>query len=386
MLSIRSKKRAAANIYIVIALAIIFIFLVSGTAFGMVFALIKRLTGAQASSSAICSSIPDGGSDYLHTNITTTTFGGCNNGKCADSQDNCMGSGGISTGCDAPTDMYAALPLSSVAAQCQGDVNKCAHVQVINPSNNKSVVLAVVDTGPWNTNDKDYVFGQARPQAETGIDTRGRTTNRAGLDISPKAMSTLSGGDKFNWRFTNLTLEGNTPSGCYGTASGIGLNNVPLFKQGDPRWGSLAYNPPGVSGRTIRSSGCGPTSVAMVLSFYGKNITPDVAAKYSLAHGYRVEGGTSGALACAMAKEYGLQCEDIGQNFNQAWSILKNGQPLILSVKGPSRFTSVGHFLVLTGMQGNTIYVNDSGGRNVQTASAGEIETYIHLGFFYIHP
>lgn len=177
----------------------------------------KRTGDPNSISGAACGGIPDGGSEYLHENIKVTSFGGCGkNGRCADSDDNCEGSSGLSTGCEAQTKMYAALPLKSIPALCKDDLQKCARIQVSNPTNNKSLVLAVVDTGPWYVNDKDYVMGTARPKAESGKNAKGRTTNKAGLDVSPEARKIL-GSDYVNWKFTNLPLSDNSASGCDST-------------------------------------------------------------------------------------------------------------------------------------------------------------------------
>lgn len=155
----------------------------------------------------------DGTTDFLHENITTTTFGNGDPNStrphhCADSGDNCETAYGMFTGTDPPTPYYAALPARF--SGCNSKMDKCPRIEVINPTNNKSMVLLVIEIGPWNTNDKSYVFGQSRPQAESGTDTSGRTTNKAGLDIGPEAMKALGGGSgsKFNWRYTTKLVNG----------------------------------------------------------------------------------------------------------------------------------------------------------------------------------
>lgn len=56
-------------------------------------------------------------------------------------------------------------------------------VLVTNQANGKSCAALVLDVGPWNEHDCNYVEGGARPGAETGTDERGRTTNHAGIDL-----------------------------------------------------------------------------------------------------------------------------------------------------------------------------------------------------------
>lgn len=211
------KTRSSGVIGIVVAIGVLLLLITAGTAAGMTLSSIRNNTGDTPGTGTCLPGIPDGGSDYLHTDIYTTQFSGCGkNGKCADPQDNCIGSGGINTGCSAPTKFYASLPLKSIAAKCKGSIDNCPKIQVINPENNKSLVMPVVDTGPWNINDSSYVLGSSRPQAESGTDTMGRKTNKAGLDVSPAAKEFL-GGEKLNWKFTTLPMEGpnvNANTGC----------------------------------------------------------------------------------------------------------------------------------------------------------------------------
>jgi len=64
-------------------------------------------------------------------------------------------------------------------------------VRVVNPANGKSIRALVLDVGPWNEHDHAYVFGGARPHAESGTDTRGRTTNKAGIDLGEAVWKAL---------------------------------------------------------------------------------------------------------------------------------------------------------------------------------------------------
>lgn len=56
-------------------------------------------------------------------------------------------------------------------------------LRITNPLNWRSTTAIVLDVGPWNTDDDAYVLGGERPQAESGKDSRGRTTNRSGIDL-----------------------------------------------------------------------------------------------------------------------------------------------------------------------------------------------------------
>jgi len=76
-------------------------------------------------------------------------------------------------------------------------------VRVSNPRNGKSIRALVLDVGPWNEHDHAYVFGGARPAAESGVDTRGRKTNRAGIDLGEAVWTALgmTDNDAVEWEF-----------------------------------------------------------------------------------------------------------------------------------------------------------------------------------------
>ena len=64
-------------------------------------------------------------------------------------------------------------------------------VRVSNPVTAKSCIAIVLDVGPWNEQDRAYVFEGARPAAESGKDERGRLTNCAGIDLGEAVWSAL---------------------------------------------------------------------------------------------------------------------------------------------------------------------------------------------------
>ncbi|MEO7993281.1 MAG: hypothetical protein ABI743_02690 [bacterium] len=64
------------------------------------------------------------------------------------------------------------------------------------------VTAPVEDIGPWDTADPYWTTG-VRPNAEDGVDSRGRHTNGAGIDISPALLHALglSATGKVDWRW-----------------------------------------------------------------------------------------------------------------------------------------------------------------------------------------
>lgn len=79
-------------------------------------------------------------------------------------------------------------------------------VRLNNPATQKTTYAVVLDVGPWNEHDDAYVFGGARPQAESGIDTRGRRTNGAGIDLGERVWKELGMVDNSDveWEFLLL--------------------------------------------------------------------------------------------------------------------------------------------------------------------------------------
>lgn len=77
-------------------------------------------------------------------------------------------------------------------------------VRVRNPLNGRQCIAVVMDVGPWNEADDDYVFLKHRPAAESkGIDTRGRPTNGAGIDLGEAVWTALDMRDNTDveWEF-----------------------------------------------------------------------------------------------------------------------------------------------------------------------------------------
>jgi hypothetical protein len=71
------------------------------------------------------------------------------------------------------------------------------------------IITGIVDVGPWNTNDPDYVLGTARPLAESQYNNsteaqNGRVpTNDAGIDLTKPVADAvgITGLGKVRWRF-----------------------------------------------------------------------------------------------------------------------------------------------------------------------------------------
>jgi hypothetical protein len=82
-------------------------------------------------------------------------------------------------------------------------------IHIINPLNGRHTYAQVLDVGPWNSADNEYVFGSARPQAESGIDLFGRKTNGAGIDLGERVWSALGliDNSEVAWEFLPMDDE-----------------------------------------------------------------------------------------------------------------------------------------------------------------------------------
>lgn len=89
---------------------------------------------------------------------------------------------------------YVALPSTAALRQW---------VRVTNPANGESIKALVLDVGPWNVEDDEYVFQGSRPQSESGVDKFGRVTNKAGIDLGEYVWKKLGMKDNtdVDWEF-----------------------------------------------------------------------------------------------------------------------------------------------------------------------------------------
>ena len=133
--------------------------------------------------------------------------------------------------------------------------------------------------------------------------------------------------------------------------------DTPLFLQWDSRWG---YAPYGSS--NIAVSGCGPTCLSMVLFSLTRNesLTPNMLADRAMQEGYYVSGvGTSWSFMANLAPQYGVtvnQMEVVDQENMKR--VLRDGS-MIICAMGPGDFTDAGHFIVLKGVEGEKLLIND---------------------------
>ena len=130
------------------------------------------------------------------------------------------------------------------------------------------------------------------------------------------------------------------------------------YSQLDNRWRYNMYSSVGDSSQTIGTSGCGPTSAAMVVSSIKGNITPDTMANLYTQYGYRsANQGTYWSAFKWTADIFNIEYSEC-YKLDDAIAKLKDNHYIIASCN-QGLFTYGGHFVVLVGVEGDYIKVYD---------------------------
>ena len=130
------------------------------------------------------------------------------------------------------------------------------------------------------------------------------------------------------------------------------------YSQIDSRWSNKMYSSVGDRSQTIGTSGCGPTSSAMVVSSIKGTITPDTMARLYTQYGYRsANQGTYWSAFKWTADVFNIGYSEC-YRLDDAVAKLKDNHYIIVSCN-QGLFTYGGHFIVLTGIEGDYIKVYD---------------------------
>ena len=148
-------------------------------------------------------------------------------------------------------------------------------------------------------------------------------------------------GDAKTWSIST----GNTPQLTY-------------ISQIDSRWKYHPYTSIGDSSQTIGSSGCGVASAAMIIDSIVGNVSVTELADTFVANGYRsANSGTYWSAYRAVADQFNIEYQET-DNFDTMINLLRYNYYIIASC-GNGLFTSGGHYIVLYGIDGDTIKIYD---------------------------
>ena len=160
---------------------------------------------------------------------------------------------------------------------------------------------------------------------------------------------------------------------------GNGVKEVVYFNQLEEPWASLPY-----ASSTVANSGCGPTSMAIVIStLTGKNVTPEMTKSFAEDNGEYVQGqGTSHSFIGNAAAHWGLTCERVGKDrMDDVVQARKEGK-MVVEICEAYTITggSSGHFIVLTGVTSDGyITIADCASRE-RTGKVYSVETIKSYG------
>ena len=131
------------------------------------------------------------------------------------------------------------------------------------------------------------------------------------------------------------------------------------YSQRDSRWKNILYTSVGNKSQTIGSSGCGPTSAAMIIAgIKDSSVTPVEIANLFVKNGFRSSNnGTYCSAFKWVANKYGINFKQV-YNVNDAIQEVRNGNFLVVSCSN-GLFTTGGHYIVLAGIEGETLKIYD---------------------------
>lgn len=163
----------------------------------------------------------------------------------------------------------------------------------------------------------------------------------------------------------NISYDG-TNTGK-GSALLSGAPGLIYYSQADSRWGSVLYTSHNDRSQTIKSSGCGPTSAAMVISASKGIITPPTVARLFVDNGYRTRNnGTAWAAWSFVADYFDFDFYKSTSSYSTMISYLKTDKNkdgvsdyFVVASCGYGLFTTGGHYIALMGDEGGKIKVYD---------------------------
>ena len=135
-----------------------------------------------------------------------------------------------------------------------------------------------------------------------------------------------------------------------------GVTEVVYFNQLDQRYANQPFGTDNIGGY-----GCGPTSMAIVVSSLTEEIVDPIAmAKWAYENGGWCKGqGSYHSLIPNAAKAWGLNVEGCKASEPQRILDALSQGKLVVAIMGKGHFTTTGHFIVLRGVQDGKILVAD---------------------------
>mgnify|MGYP004559290959 FL=1 len=184
-----------------------------------------------------------------------------------------------------------------------------------------------------------------------------------------------------------------------GVNTGNGLNllgkyqGLTYYSQADSRWANTMYSSINDKSQTMKTSACGPTSAAMVVSSSKGAILPTTIANLFVDNGYRTaRNGTAWSAYSFVADYFDFAEYHSTGNFEKAMNYLAQKRSdnstkyFIIVSCGSGLFTTGGHYIVLTSLDNDTIEVYDPYvySSKFKTASRKNANVKLHGNIAYV--
>ncbi len=139
------------------------------------------------------------------------------------------------------------------------------------------------------------------------------------------------------------------------------------YSQADSRWANLPYTSTGDKSQTMKSSACGPTCAAMIVSSSKGAILPTTMAQLFVDNGYRTRNnGTAWAAFPFIADYFDFNEYHTTSNFDTMLKYLKTDKDkdgiadyFVISSVGNGLFTTGGHYISLVADNGGLMTIFD---------------------------
>lgn len=130
-----------------------------------------------------------------------------------------------------------------------------------------------------------------------------------------------------------------------------------VYSQYDKDWADNTYGilPDGTKS-TIKAGGCGPSAMAMAITFLtGNQVTPADTAAYGVLNGTQdTKGGSSGNIATIMAPHWQLKATPIKNDVTEMNTAMQSGGLIIIAGQGTTApWTEGGHYILIRGLTAN---------------------------------
>ena len=155
------------------------------------------------------------------------------------------------------------------------------------------------------------------------------------------------------------------------TGEGLSLlgkyQGLTYYNQADSRWANIMYSSINNRAQTMKTSACGPTTAAMIISSAKGAILPTTMARLSVDNGYRTaNSGTAWSFYSFVADYFKFSEFYSINSFDKAMEYLKQknnsgtSKYYIACSVGSVLFTTGGHFIMLVSNSNRIIRVYDS--------------------------